>query len=84
MKNNRFYVSIVALMSAVLFAACANLGSMQKHMADLSFTAAPNPLELHGDSIEITYTPDGEFRKLVSWCFIAEGAPAEREPGSEG
>jgi hypothetical protein len=37
-----------------------------------------------GDSVEITYTPDGEFKKLVSWCFIAEGAPADREPGSEG
>jgi hypothetical protein len=69
MKNNRFYVSIVAVMSAVLFAACANLGSMQKHMADLSFTASPNPLELHGDSIEITMSgkfPPKYFAKKVA------------------
>jgi len=82
MKKNRFYVSIVAGMSALLLAACANLGSMQKHMDELSFTSTPNPLELHGDSVEITMSgkfPPKYFAKKV----VVEATPVLVYQGGE-
>jgi hypothetical protein len=37
-----------------------------------------------GDTIEITYKPDGQFKTLLSWCFLADDAKQVREPGEEG
>lgn len=42
-----------------------------------------------GDNIEITYIPEGDFKKLLSWCFISdaptppEGEPETSKPGDK-
>jgi hypothetical protein len=74
MKNTGFYVSIVALMSAVAFSSCVNLGSMQKHIEELGASATPNPLELHGDSVAITMS--GKFPpKYFARKVVVEATP---------
>lgn len=74
MKTNRFYLSIVACMTAMVFAACVNLGSMQKHIEELGATATPNPLELHGDSVAITI--NGKFPpKYFAKKVVVEATP---------
>ncbi len=82
MKKQNFYVSIVAVVSALMLAACANIGSMQKKIEELGASATPNPLEVHGDTIAISITgkfPEKYFAKKVA----VEATPALVYQGGE-
>jgi hypothetical protein len=82
MKKQNFYVSLVAVASALMLAACANIGSMQKKIEELNASATPNPLEVHGDSIALTVSgkfPEKYFAKKVS----AESTPVLVYQGGE-
>ncbi|MBL7941898.1 MAG: hypothetical protein JNM00_03990, partial [Flavobacteriales bacterium] len=82
MKKNSFYAVAMAVISSVILAACANLGSMQKRIEELGAKAEPNPLEVHGDSVEIKITgrfPEKYFPKKV----VAEATPVLTYSGGE-
>jgi tetratricopeptide (TPR) repeat protein len=67
MKNN-ILAPIGIIVTAMILASCANLGSMQKKMEELGASATPNPLELHGDSVAINMSgkfPEKYFAKKV-------------------
>ncbi len=61
-------LSIVAL-AATGFIACNPLNKMAKNAEDLQYTATPNPIEMHGDSVEVTVNgtiPPKYFNKKVT------------------
>ncbi len=68
MKKNSFYI-IVAVLSSLIIVSCNGLKKMEKYIAELGATATPNPLEVHGDSVEITMSgkfPEKYFAKKAS------------------
>ncbi len=68
MKKNSFYI-IVAVLSSLIIVSCNGLKKMEKYIAELGATASPNPLEVHGDSVEITISgkfPEKYFAKKAS------------------
>ncbi len=82
MKKNNLYIHSVAVVSTFVLAACANLKTMQKRIDELGAKAEPNPLEVHGDSVEITISgrfPEKYFPKKV----IAESTPVLTYSGGE-
>lgn len=82
MKKNNFYVAIVAVLSGLMLAACGGLGKMEKYIEELGASATPNPLEVHGDSIELSITgkyPEKYFHKKV----VVEATPVVVYPGGE-
>lgn len=61
-------LSIVAL-AATGFIACNPLNKMAKNAEDLQYTTTPNPIEMHGDSVEVTVNgtiPPKYFNKKVT------------------
>lgn len=82
MKKNNLYILAVAVVSTFVLAACANLKTMQKRIDELGAKAEPNPLEVHGDSIEISISgrfPEKYFPKKV----VAESTPVLTYSGGE-
>lgn len=74
MKKNNFYVALVAVMSGLMLAACGGIGKMEKYIKELGATSNPNPLEVHGDSIELSINgkfPEKYFHKKV----VVEATP---------
>ncbi|NQX98555.1 MAG: hypothetical protein HRT73_11850 [Flavobacteriales bacterium] len=69
MRNrNSKLLSLVAVASIVLVA-CNPLSKMIKRQGEINYELAPNPVEMHGDSIAITFTgsfPEKYFNKKVS------------------
>ncbi len=68
MKKNSFYV-IAAVTAIVILASCNGIKKMEKYIQELGATATPNPLEVHGDSVEITISgkfPPKYFAKKAS------------------
>ncbi|MBL0315234.1 MAG: hypothetical protein IPP69_05415 [Flavobacteriales bacterium] len=68
MKKNSFYL-LVAVLSSLIIVSCNGLKKMDKYIAELGATATPNPLEVHGDSVEITISgkfPPKYFAKKAS------------------
>jgi tetratricopeptide (TPR) repeat protein len=69
MKNrNSKLLSLVAVASIVLMA-CNPLNKMIKRQGEVNYELAPNPVEMHADSIAITFTgsfPEKYFNKKVS------------------
>lgn len=61
-------LSVVAL-AATGFIACNPLNKMAKNAEDLQYTTTPNPIEMHGDSVEVTVNgtiPPKYFNKKVT------------------
>jgi hypothetical protein len=82
MKKSNFYVLVVAVMSGMMLAACGGLKKMEKYIEELGATSNPNPLEVHGDSIEINISgkfPEKYFHKKA----IVEATPVVVYPGGE-
>ncbi|MFY7708775.1 MAG: hypothetical protein ACOVQ5_11880 [Flavobacteriales bacterium] len=82
MKKSNFYVLVVAVMSGMMLAACGGLKKMEKYIEELGATSSPNPLEVHGDSIEINISgrfPEKYFHKKA----IVEATPVVVYPGGE-
>jgi outer membrane protein OmpA-like peptidoglycan-associated protein len=81
MKKKRVFAVFVVAASMFL-AACGGLGKMEKYIKDLNAKATPNPLELHGDSVQVTITgqfPAKYFHKKV----VAEATPVLKYDGGE-
>jgi len=61
-------ISVIAVASAGMIA-CNPLNKMAKNASDLKYTASPNPIEMHGDSVEVTVDgtiPPKYFNKKVT------------------
>ncbi len=69
MKNrNSKLIALVVIASAVLMA-CNPLNKMVKRQGEVNYELTPNPVEMHGDTIAITFTgsfPEKYFNKKVS------------------
>lgn len=58
--NSKFLRTIGASLSvAVILTSCDGLGKMIKKQKDIQYTATPNPIEMHGDSIQ--FSVNGKF-----------------------
>lgn len=58
--NSKFLRTIGAGLSlAVVLAGCDGLGKMLKKQKDIKYTLTPNPIEMHGDSIQ--FSVNGKF-----------------------
>ena len=82
MKKNNFYVAIVAVISGLMLTACGGLGKMEKYIEELGASATPNPLEVHGDSIQLSINgrfPEKYFHKKV----VVESTPVIVYEGGE-
>lgn len=82
MKKNNFYVAIVAVISGLMLTACGGLGKMEKYIEELGASATPNPLEVHGDSIQLSISgrfPEKYFHKKV----VVESTPVIVYEGGE-
>ena len=69
MKNNTIKSFAVIGLAAVTTVACNPLNNMTKRASEVSYTVTPNPLEMHGDSVEINIAgtiPPRFFNKKVS------------------
>ncbi len=69
MKKNSYLVILAAVMSSLIIVSCNGLKKMDQHIKDLGATATPNPLELKGDSVEVTISgkfPPKYFAKKAS------------------
>lgn len=81
MKKNSFYF-IAAVLAGVILVSCNGLKKMDKYIQELGATATPNPLEVHGDSVEITISgkfPPKYFAKKAS----VEATPVLMHGGGE-
>jgi tetratricopeptide (TPR) repeat protein len=69
MKNkNSKLLSLVAVVAIVLMA-CNPLNKMVKRQGEVNYELTPNPVEMHGDTIAITFSgsfPEKYFNKKVS------------------
>ena len=82
MKKSNFYVVVVAVVAGLMLSACGGLKKMEKYIKELGATSSPNPLEVHGDSIEINISgkfPEKYFHKKA----IVEATPVVVYPGGE-
>ncbi|MDB9964330.1 hypothetical protein OAD50_04590 [Vicingaceae bacterium] len=69
MKKNTIKSFALVGLAAVTTVACNPLNNMTKRASEVSYTVTPNPLEMHGDSVEINIAgtiPPRFFNKKVS------------------
>jgi tetratricopeptide (TPR) repeat protein len=59
MKLNLLRTLGAGLSVAVILTSCDGLGKMLKKQKDIKYTATPNPIEMHGDSVQFSVT--GKF-----------------------
>ncbi len=58
--NSKFLRSIGAGLSvAIILTGCDGLGKMLKKQKDIQYTVSPNPVEMHGDSVQ--FSVNGKF-----------------------
>ncbi|MDB9775657.1 hypothetical protein OAB47_05440 [Vicingaceae bacterium] len=73
MKNRNTKALTLVVTASVSLMACNPLNKMSKKAEDVSYSVTPNPLELHGDSVEINVSgsiPPKFFNKKVSVDFV--------------
>ena len=66
-RNSKSLTLIAA--ASVILVACNPLNKMIKRQGEVNFELTPNPVEMHGDSVAITFTgsfPEKYFNKKVS------------------
>ena len=67
---------------AVLLTACNGLGKMIKKQKDISYSATPNPIEMHGDSVQ--FSVNGKFNpKLFAKKVTLTITPVVKYTGGE-
>lgn len=69
MKNQNVKLLTLAVVTSTAFIACNPLNKMVKRQGEVNYQVTPNPVEMHGDSIEINFTgsfPTKYFNKKVS------------------
>ncbi len=71
-----------SLSVAVVFTGCDGLGKMIKKQKDISYSATPNPIEMHGDSIQ--FSVSGKFSpKLFGKKITLTITPVIKYAGGE-
>lgn len=73
MKNRNTKALALVVTASVGLMACNPLNKMSKKAEDVSYSVTPNPLELHGDSVEVNVSgsiPPKFFNKKVSVDFV--------------
>ena len=69
MKNQNSKVLSLVTIVAVVLMACNPLNKMVKRQGEVNYEVTPNPVEMHGDTVAITFTgsfPEKYFNKKVS------------------
>jgi len=81
--NSNYLRSIGAgLTVAVILTGCNGLGKMIKKQKDISYTVSPNPIEMHGDSIQ--FSVSGKFNpKLFAKKVTLTLTPVVKYQGGE-
>lgn len=81
--NSKFLRSIGAGLSvAVVLTGCNGLGKMIKKQKDISYTVSPNPIEMHGDSVQ--FSVSGKFNpKLFAKKVTLTLTPVVKYAGGE-
>jgi len=81
--NSNYLRSIGAgLTVAVILTGCNGLGKMIKKQKDISYTVSPNPIEMHGDSIQ--FSVSGKFNpKLFAKKVTLTLTPVIKYQGGE-
>lgn len=81
--NSKFLRTLGAGLSvAVVLTSCDGLGKMIKKQKDISYTATPNPIEMHGDSVQ--FSVNGKFNpKLFQKKVTLTVTPVVKYQGGE-
>jgi tetratricopeptide (TPR) repeat protein len=81
--NSKFLRTLGAGLSvAVVLTGCDGLGKMIKKQKDISYTATPNPIEMHGDSVK--FSVNGKFNpKLFGKKITMTITPVVKYQGGE-
>jgi len=69
MKNRNLKLLALVAVAATTFMACNPLNKMVKRQAEVNYELTPNPVEMHGDTIAITFSgsfPAKYFNKKIS------------------
>ena len=69
MKNQNVKLLALAAVATIAFVACNPLAKMVKRQAEVNYELTPDPVEMHGDSIEIAINgsfPEKYFNKKVA------------------
>ena len=54
MKNKSLQTLGIVLIAAIGLMGCNGLGKMLKNAGTVTYAVTPNPLEMHGDSVDVT------------------------------
>ena len=68
MKLNLLRTIGAGLSVAVILTSCDGLGKMLKKQKDFKYTVTPNPIEMHGDSVQ--FSVSGKFSPKLLLSFI--------------
>lgn len=81
--NSQILRTLSASLSvAVILTGCNGLGKMIKKQKDISYSATPNPIEMHGDSVQ--FSVNGKFNpKLFSKKVTLTITPVVKYNGGE-
>lgn len=81
--NSKFFRTLGAGLSvAVVLTGCNGLGKMIKKQKDISYNATPNPIEMHGDSVQ--FSVSGKFNpKLFAKKVTMTITPVVKYTGGE-
>ncbi len=81
--NSKFLRTLGAGLSvAVILTGCDGLGKMIKKQKDISYSATPNPIEMHGDTVQ--FTVSGKFNpKLFAKKVTLTITPVVKYAGGE-
>lgn len=81
--NKRLLRTLTASVSvAMVFTGCDGLGKMIKKQKDINYSASPNPIEMHGDSIQ--FSVNGKFNpKLFAKKVTMTITPVVKYNGGE-
>jgi tetratricopeptide (TPR) repeat protein len=63
MNSKLLFAISTSLSLAVLVSGCDGLGKMVKKQKDIKYTVTPNPLEMHGDSVQ--FSVSGKFNEKL-------------------
>jgi tetratricopeptide (TPR) repeat protein len=82
MNSTLFRTLSASLTVAVVLTGCNGLGKMIKKQKDINYSASPNPIEMHGDSIQ--FSVNGKFNpKLFSKKVTMTITPVVKYNGGE-
>src|ERR1041384_2363589 len=82
MNNTLLRTLSASLAVAVVLTGCNGLGKMIKKQKDINYSASPNPIEMHGDSVQ--FSVNGKFNpKLFAKKVTMTITPVVKYNGGE-